>query len=412
MTDAASAVDGRSMMDWMEVRDNSLCIGGVEAAALVKDFGSPLYVYNAELIAVRTKALQKAFSYPHTKLHFACKANSTHDILHLLRDLGVGLETVSIGEVQKGLSAGFSSHEMLYTCSNASRGEIEAVLKAGVRINADSLNQVRLIGELQPGAQLGLRLNLGVGAGAHEKIVTGGAASKFGIVREQLAEVRELCDQHNLRVVGLHQHIGSNILDGDTIISGFEDLLSVARSFPHLRYVDGGGGFGVPQKFSDHPLNIAELGTRISQLMQQFVDEYGQSVELYFEPGTYLVSEAGMLLSTVMDIKKSGARTFVGLDTGFNHFPGPAFYGFHHEIVNTQAIEGARRKVDVVGNVCEAGDVFARDYQMVIGGVGDIIAILNAGAYGYEMGMTYNSRPLPRQVLVSQGVARLLEIRD
>jgi diaminopimelate decarboxylase len=399
-------------MEWMEIRDNTLCIGGLEAAALVKEFGSPLYVYDAELIAARTKALQKAFSYPHTKLHFACKANSTREILQLIRELGVGLETVSIGEVQKGVAAGFSSRDMLYTCSNASRGEIEAVLKAGVRINADSLNQVRLIGELQPGAQLGLRLNLGVGAGAHEKIVTGGAASKFGIVREQLTEVQELCDQHNLRVVGLHQHIGSNILDGDTIISGFEDLLSVARSFPRLEYLDGGGGFGVPQKYSDRPLNIGELGSRISQLMQQFVNENEQSVELYFEPGTYLVSEAGMLLSTVMDIKESGTRTFVGLDSGFNHFPGPAFYGFHHEIVNTQAIEGARRKVDVVGNVCEAGDVFARDYEMVVGDVGEVFAILNAGAYGYEMGMTYNSRPLPRQILVSQGVARLLEIRD
>lgn len=396
----------------MDVRENRLYLGGVPAEELAQRYGTPLYVYECEAIARRYADLIEHIPYRPLRIHYACKANSNPEILRFIRGLGAGAETVSPGEIRLAREAGFEPEEILFTCSNIGRAELQFVLEQGVTVHLDSLTQLRHCGELAPGKRVSLRINQGIGAGHHRHVITGGPESKFGIPVEQLPEALALARHYGLRVVGLHQHIGSNVLDEGVLLEAMEAQLRTAATIPGLEFIDLGGGLGIPYRPEETPLAIERLGRAMAERFVQFCLAYGHTLELILEPGRYLVAESGTLLATVTDIKRTPERTFVGIDTGFNHLLRPALYGAYHEIVNASRVEGEKEVACVAGNICESGDLFAHDRLLPRFREGDILAILKVGAYGYAMSSNYNARPRPAEVLVEGNQVRLIRERE
>lgn len=396
----------------MEVRENRLWIGEVSAEELAARYGTPLYVYEARTIAHRYGELVEHIPYRPLHIHYALKANSNPEILRFLRQLGAGAETVSPGEIRLAREAGFEPREILFTCSNIGRAELHHVIEQGVMIHLDSLGQLRHFGELAPGGRVSLRINQGIGAGHHRHVVTGGPESKFGIPVEQLPEALALAKQYGLRIVGLHQHIGSNVLDEGVLLEAMEAQLCTAFSVPGLEFIDLGGGLGIPYRPEEKPLDMRRLGKAISDRFARFCHAYGRPLELILEPGRYLVAESGILLATVTDVKRTPVRTFVGVDTGLNHLLRPALYGAYHEIVNASRVEGEQEVACVAGNICESGDLLARDRLLPRFQEGDILAVLKVGAYGYAMSSNYNARPRPAEVLVEGDQVRLIRERE
>src|SRR3989338_8288273 len=371
-----------------------------QAEEMAKKFGTPLYVYKADTIKHQYLALKKNISYPKLRIHYACKANTNISIVKLMRKLGAKIETVSSGEIMSALKAGFKPADILYTSTSVSREELIFVIKSKVRVNLDSLFQIELYGKLNPGSKIGVRINQGIGAGHHDHVITGGAMSKFGIPLAHLPQAKKMAQKYKLKIVSLHQHIGSNVLDSDILIKAFDKLLETALHFGDLESLDFGGGFGVSYLPKEKNLNLKILGTEMTKKMNRFCQKYGSGLTMIIEPGRFLVAEAGILLATVTEVKVNPERTFIGLNTGFNHLIRPAMYGSYHKIVNASRVKGSMVKADIVGNVCETGDVFGRDRRVVNPKVGDIFAILNTGAYGYVMASRYNSRPLPKEILI------------
>ncbi len=387
-------------------------LAGHDPRALLARFGSPLYAYDESTIAERYRALASGISWHDTRIHFACKANTNPAILKLLRELGAGVETVSEGEVRAALAAGFAPADILYTCSNVSEAELRAVAERGVRVNADSFGQIEKLARIIPGGGIGIRVNQGIGAGHHDHVITGGPRSKFGIHHEQVDQAAAWAQELGLRIVGVHQHIGSNVLDQEVFMAAVEALLATAATLPDLTYVDFGGGFGVPYRPEEEALDIASLGARIGERFQRFCGEYGRQLTMRFEAGRYLVAESGTLLVTVTDVKRTPDRVFVGVDSGFNQLARPAMYGSYHHVLNLTSPDASRETVTVAGNVCESGDVFAEGRELPLPQEGDVLGILTAGAYGYSMASTYNARPRPAEALLRPGIAELIRERE
>jgi len=399
------------MLHNFAIQDNKLQIGGIDAEELLRQYGSPLYVYDAEIVRQQYRTLRDAITYPDTRFFYACKANRNHDILKVLQAEGCGLEAVSQDEVAAGLRAGIRAENIVYTCSFVDKEELQFVINQGIMINIDSLTQLEWYGQMNPGGRVSLRINQGIGHGGHEHLITGGPDSKFGIDIAQLDEARRIAAQYNLHIVGVHQHIGSLILDPQIFMKAIRKLLETARLFENLEFIDFGGGFGVPYKETDEPLDMALLGKLISDELEQFASSYSR-VQFRFEPGRYLVAESGVLLATVTDIKETPYHTFVGIDSGFNHLIRPAMYGSYHQIINaSRATAEKTKKVWLVGNICESADILARDRELPECQRGDTIATLGAGAYGYAMSFFYNGRKQPEEVLVDNGTARLISER-
>ncbi len=378
---------------------------------LLHDYGSPLYVYDAAVIRDRYRQLRESITYPSTMIHYACKANTNPAILELLHKEGSSIECVSIGEIEAAFEAGFSADQIIFSCSNLATSELSWLAQHNIPINLDSLSQLERWGQCKPGSQVSLRINQDIGAGHHNHVITGGPDSKFGIHFTQLPEALALAARHNLAVIGLHQHIGSNILDEIIFMAAMEKILETAAQVPGLEFIDIGGGFGVPYRPKEQPLNMPRLGQIMSQRFENFCAEYGAQLTLRIETGRFLVAEAGTLLVTVTEIKKTPDHIFVGVDSGFNHLIRPAMYDAYHPIDNVSRPNGLIATVWVAGNICESGDIFARDRELAMPHEGDVLAIHNAGAYGYSMSSTYNSRPRPAEVLVEGDTIRLVRER-
>ena len=267
-------------------------------------------------------------------------------------------------------------------------------------------------GRLNPGASVGLRINQGIGGGEHEHIITGGPHSKFGIYHTQVDEAKQIAKRHNISITGIHQHIGSGVLDAALFLEAMKALLSTARAFQNLQYLNFGGGFGVAYKPEEKQLNMKSLGSKIRDEFDKFCKTCDSEPFMIFEPGKYIVCESGVLLATVIDIKNNPHRTFIGVDSGFNHLIRPAFYGSYHKIVNASSMDGKQMTATIAGNICESGDVFAKDREITECKEGDILAITNAGAYGFAMSSNYNSRPRPAEVLVKNGKSRIIRKRE
>lgn len=396
----------------MLVKDNQLYLGGIRAVDLAREYGTPLYVYEEDTILTRYTELVESIPYKKLRIHYACKANANVEILKLLRKLGANVETVSKGEILLAFKAGFEPSQILYTCSNITVEELQFALQSGITINLDSLTQLRRWGQLRPGSSVSIRINQGIGAGHHAHVITGGPESKFGIDVSQLEEAKSIAKQYQLTIIGVHQHIGSNVLDEAILIEAMQALLVTATRLPHLELVDFGGGLGIPYRPNERRLDIREFGRMASALFADFCRSYGKELTMILEPGRYLIAEAGTLLAMVTDRKRTPYRTFVGINSGFHHLIRPAMYGAYHPIMNASRVQGQEEVVTVAGNLCEAGDVFAKDRKLTVCEEGDILAILNAGAYGFSMSSNYNARPKPAEVLVSGGQARVIRERE
>jgi len=375
-------------------------ISKTQADRLVKKYGSPLYVYRTSVIERQYKNLLRAIPFPRARILYACKANANIEILRHLKKLGASVECVSKGEVERVLRVGFSPQQIAYTCSNITREELLSVMRKGISVHLDSLTHLKWWGEARPGSKVSLRVNRGFGAGGHSHIITGGPKSKFGIYYTDLPKARELAKRYHLQIVGLQQHIGSSILKPTSFVRAMRLILTSAQQFPDLEYIDFGGGLGVPYRPNERALNIQALGKEMSRVFSDFCRAYGRDLELRLEPGRYIVAEAGALLATVVDIKKTPGATFVGVDSGMGHLIRPALYDSYHHIFNLSNPRGKSQKVNIVGNICESGDVFAKNRTLPTPRIGDLLLFADAGAYGYVMSSEYNLRGKPKEVMI------------
>lgn len=396
----------------MELKNGSVSIGGIPVARLAAVAGLPVYVYDAAIIERQATRLRTAFgSFPH-RIMFAAKALTNVNVLRLMRSLGVGLDTVSIQEVQLGLHAGFKPSEILYTPNMESYGELLEAVKLGVQVNIDAISVLEKFGHDHGGrVPVAIRVNPHIMAGGNERISTGHIDSKFGISIHQMRHVQRIVSSYGMHINGLHMHTGSDILDADVFLQGAELLLEIADQFPDVRFLDFGSGFKVPYKPDDIGTDIELLGQRLGQRITAFNASRDQPVEIWFEPGKFLVSEAGYFLVQVNVVKQTTATVFAGVDSGMNHLIRPMMYGSHHEIINASNPVGTPRIYTVVGYICET-DTFGWDRKLTEVREGDILMFKNAGAYGYSMSSNYNARLRPAEILIHNGEARLIRRRE
>jgi diaminopimelate decarboxylase len=386
--------------------------GGIDPLNLVEEYGAPVYVYEADTIKKKYEKMKAAFTVPRFKINYACKALTNISILKYIKSLGAGLDTVSIQEVKLGLKAGFAPKDIIYTPNCVGIQEIIDAKNLGVRINIDNLSILEQFGTLYHNTYpVCVRINPHIMAGGNDKISVGHIDSKFGISIHQLPHVHRIVKATNLNIEGLHFHTGSDILDSEVFLQGAEIMLNAAVGFEKLDYIDFGSGFKVPYKDDGIQTDIEELGEKISTRMNQFIKEYGSKVMLMFEPGKYLVSEAGYFLVKVNVVKQTTSTVFAGVDSGLNHLIRPMFYNAYHKITNISKTEGRERIYTIVGYICET-DTFGSERRLHEVTEGDVLAFSNAGAYCYAMASNYNSRYRPAEVLLINGQHHLIRQRE
>lgn len=381
-----------------------------ELIQVAKEFGTPVYVYNADQIEQQYLQLRNVFDPQRVKIFYAAKALTNLSVLRFIKKLGANVDCSSINEVKLAIQAGFDPSRILYTSNGIHFTEIEEALLLGVFVNIDSLFNLQKLGE-KYGDQypVGVRLRPNIMAGGNLKISTGHDKSKFGIPVEQLDQLLEIINKYNIRIQNLHIHTGSDIKDAEIFVKGIEVLFDIIPNFPDLQSVDLGGGFKVAYKEGDPVLNIEALA---GQVLAAFdAHETAKNLEIWFEPGKFLVSEAGYLVTSVNLIKETAATTFVSVNSGFNHLIRPMFYDAYHRIQNITNPSGPEKTYSVVGNICET-DTFAWERPLPEIKEGDLLVFYNAGAYGYEMASTFNSRFRPAEVIVYNGRAQLVRKRD
>lgn len=379
---------------------------------IAKDFDSPVYVYDSEKITAQYKRLTGAFSKVKSlKLNYAVKALSNISILKLFKTLGSGLDTVSIQEVKLGLKAGFSPEQIIYTPNGVSLEEIEMAAKLGVQINIDNLSILEQFGTRYPKIPVCIRINPHVMAGGNTNISVGHIDSKFGISIHQIPHLLRIIENTQMHINGIHMHTGSDILDIDVFLYASEILFETALHFKELEFIDFGSGFKVPYKEGDIETNIEELGVKLTERFNKFCKKYGRELTLAFEPGKFLVSEAGVFMAKVNVVKQTTSTVFAQIDTGFNHLIRPMLYGAQHEIINISNPTGRERFYSVVGYICET-DTFANNRRINEITEGDILCFKNAGAYCYSMASNYNSRFRPAEVLWHNKKAHLIRERE
>ena len=379
---------------------------------IAQDFGSPVYVYDAEKIESQYKRLTSAFkSVKKLKISYAVKALSNISILKLLNSLGSGIDTVSIQEVQLGLAAGFKPEQIIYTPNGVALDEIEKAAKLGVKINIDNLSILEQFGTKYPKTPVCIRINPHVMAGGNSKISVGHIDSKFGISIHQTPHILRIVENTNMTINGIHMHTGSDILDVEVFLHASEILFETAKQFKNLDFIDFGSGFKVPYKSGDIETNIEEFGKKLSARFNEFCKEYGKELTLAFEPGKFLVSEAGNFLVNVNAVKQTTSTVFAQIDSGLNHLIRPMFYGSHHDIVNISNPKGKERFYTVVGYICET-DTFGSNRRITEISEGDVLCFKNAGAYCFSMASNYNSRFRPAEVLWYKNKAHLIRKRE
>ena len=373
---------------------------------------SVIYIYDADKIVSQYNRLVKAFSkIEHFKIHYAVKALSNINILKLLKKEGCGLDTVSIEEVLLGLHAGFDPSEIMYTPNGVSFEEIEKVAQMGVQINIDNLSVLEHFGAKYPTIPVCIRVNPHVMAGGNANISGGHIDSKFGISIHQLPHILRIVENTKMHINGIHMHTGSDILDVEVFLYAAEILFESAKQFKTLDFIDFGSGFKVPYKKGDIETNIEEFGRKLSKRFLAFEKEYGRTLTLVFEPGKFLVSEAGQFLAKVNVVKQTTSTVFAGVDTGFNHLIRPMLYGAEHHVENISRNKGKERYYSVVGYICET-DTFATNRRISEIHEGDILSFKNAGAYCFSMASNYNSRTKPAEILWRNGTAQLIRERE
>ena len=390
----------------------SKVLSNTELANIADEFGTPLYVYDTDKIKEQYNKLTTAFKNTDTVFFYACKALTNVNILRYINSLGANIDCSSINEVKLALHAGFPPERILYTSNGIAFSEIEEAQSLGVIINIDSLSNLEKFGKkFGHSYPVGIRLRPNIMAGGNLKISTGHEKSKFGIPVEQIDKIISLVDEHDIYINDLHIHTGSEIKDVDVFVKGIEVLFDIIPRFKELQVIDLGGGFKVPYKKGDTETDINLLAQKVDELFASHPNPGGKHLQVWFEPGKFLVSACGYFITKVNVIKESGDTTFVGVDSGFNHLIRPMFYDAYHRIENISNPNGEEKIYSVVGNICET-DTFAWDRKLTEVREGDYLVFYNAGAYGFQMASNYNSRLKPAEVMVENGNAKLIRQRD
>lgn len=393
--------------------------GNNDPQSLIKEFGSPLYVYNEKILRQKCKDMKNLVSYKNFIPNYSIKANSNLQVLKIIKDEGLNADAMSAGEIQLLLHAGFQPENLFFVPNNVSEAELRYAIEKGVLISVDSLSQLELYGKINPNSKVAVRFNPGVGAGHHEKVVTAGKETKFGVNIDCIEQVKEIARKYNLKICGINQHIGSLFMEGDSYIEGVKSILSVAEQFEDIDFVDMGGGFGIPYRKQEGqaPLDLKDFSEKLTKVLEDWTDKYGKKILVKTEPGRYIVAESGVLLGNVYSTKSNYGKKFVGTDLGFNVLARPVMYDSHHDIEvfrDGKAMNDTKcEEVTVVGNICESGDVIAKNRMLPKIEEGDILAVMDAGAYGFVMSSTYNMRLRPAEVMIKEnGEAVLTRRRD
>ncbi|MFV0520220.1 MAG: diaminopimelate decarboxylase [Lachnospirales bacterium] len=394
---------------------------GIKPKELLEKYGSPLYVYNEDIFLKRTLEMKNLVDYNKFVVNYSAKANTSLGLLQLIEKEGLHVDAMSPGEIFVEMKAGFTPDRIFYISNNVTKEEMIYAIERGIIVSIDSLSQLELIGEIYRDkmvstfdGKVAVRFNSGVGAGHHEKVVTGGKKTKFGINSEYIQDVKDICLKYGLTVKGINQHIGSLFMTGEKYVEGVKNIINIAKEFEKIEFVDLGGGFGVPYKsmYGEEPLDLVNLGKILTKYISEFIDELGREITIKIEPGRYISCESGVVLGTVTSVKKNSDIKYVGCDIGFNVLQRPVMYDSYHEIeihnddLNTEVST-------VVGNICESGDILGKDRTLPIASVGDVICVCDAGAYGFTMASNYNNRLKPAEVLIrSNGEVVILRERD
>ncbi len=393
---------------------------------LVEKYGSPLYVYNENVLRERCKDLKNLSDSKQFYIDYSAKANTNPEILKIIRSEGLIVDAMSPGELMMNKKAGFTSDEILYVCNNVSKEEFKNALQNDVLVSVDSISQLESMAQVMQenpnhkhSKRVMIRINPGKGAGHHEKVVTAGKLTKFGINPEDIDQVIAILEKYDVKLVGINQHIGSLFMDAQAYIDAMQILLDFIPTLPNFKdieIIDFGGGFGIPyKKYENEPrLDLASLSKLINSTMESFIAKTSYTGKFYIEPGRYVVAESALILGEVYATKENGGNHFIGTDLGFNILARPAMYDSHHDVELYQKNPSSEMMVQtVVGNICESGDILAKNRNLPRAEVGDIVGALDAGAYGFSMTSTYNHRPRPAEVLIeANGNVRLIRRRE
>ena len=390
----------------------SQVLSHTQLIAIADEFGTPVYVYHAEKIAEQYQKLKDAFAGQDVVIFYACKALTNVNILRYVKSIGANVDCSSINEVKLAIHAGFPPEKILYTSNGIDFEEIQEAKDLGVHVNIDSLSNLEKFGKkFGHSYPVGIRLRPNILAGGNLKISTGHDKSKFGIPVDQFQKVLHIVEENNLFIRGLHIHTGSEIKDADVFVKGIEKLFEIIPHFKELEFVDLGGGFKVPYKEGDSETDIKLLAQKVKEAFDNHPNPGNRPLQIWFEPGKFLVSEAGYFVTKVNVLKEAGSTIFAGINSGFNHLIRPMFYDSYHRIENLSNPNGPEKAYTVVGNICET-DTFATDRNINEIREDDYLVFYNAGAYGYEMSSNFNSRLKPAEVMVKDGKAILIRRKD
>lgn len=387
---------------------------GHKPSELLKTYGSPLYVYNEDILRQRARQIKSFVDMPNFEVSYSIKANSNLNILKILKEEGLHVDAMSDGEIFILEQAGFTSDHIFYVCNNVSAKEMKYAVDRNIMVSVDSLSQLVLYGKNFAGSKVAVRLNPGIGAGHHQKVVTGGKTTKFGINLDKINDVLDIAKQYDLKIVGINQHIGSLFMSSTEYIRGAKELLETALIFKDLEFIDFGGGFGIPYKKQEgqQPLELMKFGKELSQILTKWQTQYGKNILFRCEPGRFVVAESAILLGTVHAKKNNYNKIFIGTDLGFSVLIRPAMYGSHHdiEIYREDALVKSKpyEFVNITGNICESGDILAEERELPVIQEGDLLGVMDAGAYGYSMSSNYNNRMRPAELLIKSDKSLVL----
>ncbi len=386
---------------------------------IVKEFGTPLYVYNEEIIRKHMDAVANVITkYPYTA-NYSVKANTNIHLLKLALEEGNNCDAMGIGEMSLLLKAGFPTDRIFFVCNNVSDEEMQFAIDHNIMTSLDSLSQLERFGKLNPGGKCAVRINPGVGAGHSEKVITGGKKTKFGIAEEDIPEIFHIADKYNLTIAGINQHIGSLFMDPTPYLQAVSNLLRIAMQFKNLEFIDFGGGYGIPYHKLDGEAEypMESFKTQLEPILDAFVKAYGSAPLFKSEPGRYCVAEGSVLLGRVHAVKQNAGHNYAGTDIGMNVLVRPSMYDSWHDIEIIRDGKVVKREnmeeITVTGNICESGDLLAKDRMLPHIKEEDLVCVLDTGAYGYSMCSTYNSRPRPAEILICKdGSIKLIRRRE
>lgn len=390
-----------------------LVFGKQAVHELLREYGSPVYVYDEETLRKRCQEMKTLLKYPLFRVNYSAKANTNVELLKIICAEGLDADGMSPGEMYLDMKAGFTPNRITFIGNNVSQDELQFAVDKDILVSVDSLSQLRLLGEINRGGRVCLRINPGIGAGHHDKVITGGKKAKFGIAIEDLNMAQEIAANYDMTITGLNHHIGSLFLESKAYVQAAAAILELAANLPSVEMVDLGGGFGIPYRHGIEPrLDLAALGNELDHLIQDWVASH-RSINIRTEPGRYVAAECGALLGTVTAVKENYNTFFVGTDIGFNNLVRPVMYDSYHEISivpqEDRPYQEYAKPVYVVGQICESGDILAHDRIFPCCQEGDALIVHDAGAYGFAMASNYNSRPLPAEVLLEKkGGVRLI----